>query len=100
MQASTPVERQISPAGQAPSQVGNTDCSQGTGSSTHKQVAVPSGYVSQTGPDHEKRFHVECWLAEELISSGSGASKKQAEQSAARAALARLRTDEQPTRTG
>ena len=57
-------------------------------------------HVLQTGPDHEKRFHVECWLADELISSGSGASKKQAEQSAARAALARLRTDEQPTRTG
>lgn len=50
-------------------------------------------HVSESGPDHEKRFFVECWLAGERISSGTGASKKQAEQAAARAALAALQTN-------
>ncbi len=47
--------------------------------------------VAQQGPDHRKRFHVECWLAGERLGSGAGSSKKQAEQRAARAALAALR---------
>ena len=50
-------------------------------------------HVSEKGPDHEKRFFVECWLGGQLISDGSGASKKQAEQSAARAALATLQVN-------
>lgn len=50
-------------------------------------------HVSERGPDHEKRFFVECWLGGERVSSGSGASKKQAEQSAARAALATLQVN-------
>ena len=49
-------------------------------------------HVSEEGPDHEKRFYVECWLSGEPIGTGSGASKKQAEQGAARAALVALRT--------
>jgi len=48
-------------------------------------------HVSQEGPDHDKQFFVECWLGDERTSSGTGASKKQAEQCAARAALAALR---------
>lgn len=47
--------------------------------------------VAQEGPDHRKRFHVECWLAGERLGWGAGSSKKQAEQRAARAALAALR---------
>ncbi len=47
-------------------------------------------HVSEEGPDHEKKFHVECWVGGEKISEGAGASKKQAEQRAARAALSRL----------
>ncbi len=50
-------------------------------------------HVSQEGPDHEKRFFVECWLDGEPVSTGSGASKKQAEQSAARAALTDLQVN-------
>ena len=44
-------------------------------------------HVAEAGPDHEKRFFVECWLAGRLLGSGTGASKKRAEQRAARAAL-------------
>jgi len=50
-------------------------------------------HVSERGPDHEKRFFVECWLGGERVSTGTGASKKQAEQSAARAALAALQVN-------
>lgn len=47
-------------------------------------------HVAEHGPDHEKQFFVECWLGGERVSTGTGASKKQAEQSAARAALVSL----------
>lgn len=50
-------------------------------------------HVSEEGPDHEKRFFVECWLGGERIGIGTGATKKQAEQSAARAALKTLRAN-------
>jgi len=50
-------------------------------------------HVAQEGPDHEKRFFVECWLGGERVSTGSGASKKQAEQSAAGAALVALQVN-------
>ena len=42
------------------------------------------------GPDHDKTFVVECWLAGELSGHGEGPSKKLAEQRAAADALARL----------
>jgi ribonuclease-3 len=43
------------------------------------------------GPDHHKRFLVEVAVRGEAIAQASGLSKKQAEQEAARLALARLR---------
>jgi len=43
-----------------------------------------------TGPDHNKRFHVELRVAGETLSEASGRTKKEAEQEAARIALARL----------
>ena len=43
-----------------------------------------------TGPDHQKAFTVEVWIAGELRGSGSGNSKKTAEEAAAREALERL----------
>ncbi|RMF46219.1 MAG: ribonuclease III [Deltaproteobacteria bacterium] len=45
------------------------------------------------GPDHARRYHVEVHFDGAAIGSGKGRTKKQAEQNAARAALARL-TDE------
>ena len=43
--------------------------------------------VGESGPDHDKRFSVEVCLNSNVIGRGSGKSKKQAEQSAAKQAL-------------
>jgi ribonuclease-3 len=43
--------------------------------------------VGEEGPDHDKRFRVEVLLNGNPIGSGTGTSKKRAEQDAARAAL-------------
>jgi ribonuclease-3 len=47
--------------------------------------------VSEEGPDHDKVFNVEVTLNGEKIGSGSGHSKKEAEQRAASAALDHVR---------
>jgi ribonuclease-3 len=39
--------------------------------------------VTDTGPDHSKRFHAVVFLGDDEIASGSGTSKKQAEMAAA-----------------
>ena len=44
--------------------------------------------VNESGPDHNKTFSVEVYLDSNCIGRGSGHSKKNAEQAAARAALA------------
>lgn len=46
--------------------------------------------LEASGPDHNKVFTVECWLAGEPSGQGEGPSKKLAEQRAAADALARL----------
>ena len=46
--------------------------------------------AQETGPDHDKRFTVECWLNDELIGQATDRSKKGAEQAAAAGALERL----------
>jgi ribonuclease-3 len=46
--------------------------------------------TAERGPAHRKEFFVEVRVAEELLGSGRGSSKRDAEQEAARAALARL----------
>jgi ribonuclease-3 len=46
--------------------------------------------VETRGPDHRKEFCVELWIRGEPIAEGSGASKKEAEQEAARLALERM----------
>jgi ribonuclease III len=43
--------------------------------------------IATSGPDHQKRFVVECWAAGRMIGRGEGSSKKRAEQAAAAAAL-------------
>lgn len=43
--------------------------------------------IDETGPDHDKRFTVEVHLNSNVIGTGVGKSKKQAEQEAARQAL-------------
>jgi ribonuclease III len=44
--------------------------------------------VSESGPDHEKTFEIEVMVNNQLVSRGSGKSKKEAEQDAAQNALA------------
>lgn len=43
--------------------------------------------VDEIGPDHDKRFVVEVTLANSIVARGSGSSKKEAQQNAAREAL-------------
>jgi len=43
--------------------------------------------LKEIGPDHDKKFTVGVFLGEKLVSEGSGESKQDAEQSAAREAL-------------
>ena len=46
--------------------------------------------VGQSGPDHDKQFDVEVSLNGNVVGSGSGRSKKRAEQMAAKAAMEKL----------
>ncbi|HEU4684956.1 MAG TPA: ribonuclease III [Nitrospira sp.] len=46
--------------------------------------------VRQSGPDHDKLFEVEASVKDEVVGRGTGRSKKEAEQSAAKQALQRL----------
>lgn len=56
--------------------------------SQESQGVTPSyAVIDETGPDHDKQFIVGVYLAEKLIAKGSGKSKQEAEQSAARAAI-------------
>ncbi|MDI6854854.1 MAG: ribonuclease III [Deltaproteobacteria bacterium] len=50
--------------------------------------------LEESGPGHEKHFQVEVHLGERTLSQGGGPTKKQAEQEAARLALAVLRQEE------
>jgi len=47
--------------------------------------------TSETGPDHDKRFETKLMIGEKVIATGTGKSKKEAEQQAARIALEELR---------
>ncbi|HUL78458.1 MAG TPA: ribonuclease III [Vicinamibacteria bacterium] len=47
--------------------------------------------VGEEGPSHRRRFLVECRLDDGVVTTGEGASKKAAQQEAARGALVRLR---------
>lgn len=58
----------------------------------HRQGLPEYLLVSIEGPDHNRLFKVEARVADCLLGSGQGKSKKEAEQSAARAALERLQT--------
>ena len=48
--------------------------------------------VGESGPDHNKTFTAAVWLNGEGVGTGSGHSKKEAEQAAARAAIRRLKS--------
>jgi len=53
-------------------------------------LGVPEYRVTEHGPDHKKSFGAQCLVGSELIGSGSGSSKKEAEQMAAEVAWTEL----------
>jgi ribonuclease-3 len=52
--------------------------------------AIPEYRVTERGPDHEKEFTATAVVAGEPLGTGTGRSKKEAEQQAAREAYARI----------
>ncbi|MEN0071784.1 MAG: ribonuclease III [Propionicimonas sp.] len=56
-------------------------------------LGLPGYRVSETGPDHDKRFTAVAVVGERTFAPGEGRSKKQAEQQAADAAFAALAAD-------
>lgn len=58
--------------------------------SVQQMGSMPEYRVSSTGPDHDKRFEAEVFLKGRFMGIGTGRSKKQAEQAAAKEALAAL----------
>lgn len=46
--------------------------------------------AGESGPDHQKLFQIEVWINGECMAKGEGSTKKEAEQRAARHALAQL----------
>jgi ribonuclease-3 len=51
---------------------------------------LPRYRLREEGPDHRKTFHATVFIADEKMGTGSGSSKKEAEQEAAREALERI----------
>ncbi|SDH26728.1 ribonuclease-3 [Sinosporangium album] len=56
-------------------------------------LGVPEYHVNESGPDHAKSFVAVVVVGGEEYGSGSGRSKKEAEQQAAEAAWTRIRAD-------
>ena len=55
-----------------------------------KNQVLSYALVGQSGPDHDKQFDVQVSLNGNVVGSGSGSSKKRAEQMAARSAIEKL----------
>ena len=55
-----------------------------------KNQVLSYALVGESGPDHDKRFQVEVSLNGAVVGTGSGSSKKRAEQDAARDAIENL----------
>jgi ribonuclease-3 len=55
---------------------------------------APRYRVASSGPDHDKSFTADVFVNDDLMGTGSGHSKKEAELNAAREALVRLETDD------
>jgi ribonuclease-3 len=49
--------------------------------------------AGEAGPEHRKMFHVEVLVSGEVVAQGTGRTKKDAEQDAAKAALEKFTSD-------
>lgn len=58
--------------------------------SVRQRGAIPEYRITASGPDHAKRFDAQVFLVGELLGEGTGRSKKEAEQAAAKRALPKL----------
>ena len=58
-----------------------------------KDQQITYTLVGETGPDHDKQFTVEVSLNGSVVGTGTGSSKKRAEQAAAHAAIEKLYPD-------
>ena len=78
-------------AGEA-ERLGRTDYKSALQELLQSRGAAPGRYyiIEETGPDHEKTFRVEVRVTGEITAIGTGKTKKEAEQSAAIAALIQL----------
>ena len=58
-----------------------------------KKHKIPPTYslLKETGPDNEKKFHIEVRIKKKKLGVGQGRSKKEAEQSAAHTALKKIK---------
>ena len=78
--------------GDEPQRLGGTDAKSALQELLQSEGRPPAHYevIEELGPDHRKSFTVEVRIDGRAVSSGSGKSKKEAEQAAAHAALALL----------
>jgi ribonuclease III len=78
-------------AGEA-ERVGHTDHKSALQEFLQSRGMAPGAYhvIAETGPDHQKTFRVEVRIAGQVSAMGCGRTKKEAEQSAAIAALIQL----------
>lgn len=54
------------------------------------QGLIPEYRITSSGPDHAKRFRAQAYLSGRMLGEGEGRSKKEAEQAAAKEALAQI----------
>ena len=55
-----------------------------------KNQVIQYALIGESGPDHAKEFQIELCLNGQIVGTGSGSSKKRAEQEAAKSALEKL----------
>lgn len=79
--------------------IGHTDHKSALQEFLQSQGISPAAYhvIDEAGPDHQKVFRVEVRIAGQVNAIGSGRTKKEAEQSAAIAALIQLSAKETST---
>jgi ribonuclease III len=76
--------------------LGHTDHKSALQEFLQSRGLAPGAYhvIAETGPDHQKTFRVEVRIAGQVSAMGCGKTKKEAEQSAAIAALIQLGAEE------
>ena len=76
--------------------LGHTDHKSALQEFLQSRGMAPGSYrvIAESGPDHQKTFRVEVRIAGQVAALGSGRTKKEAEQSAAVAALIQLGAEE------